>query len=242
MPMLPRPARGNNQAIDALAALATPASEALIVDNDALAISIAKRYFRLCKGFDEWDAVQIARIGLVRAARRYDPNKISPHTLAPIKFSSFAVPFIRGEILHYVRDRGHMLKVPRRLRERASKVEKTAQTTGQSPKDVCESLGFDWAELEEIIELHLVYPDQEFFEESLAIDEADKPSHDVMRLLGCLPRWQSALIVKHYYQRQTIEQIAKAMDRDPACVQAWIDDAHDKMRDVAATNAYASAA
>lgn len=53
------------------------------------------------------DLVQVGSIGLIRAIERFDLSKGSA-------FSSFAVPYIRGEIQHYLRDKGVMVRIPRR--------------------------------------------------------------------------------------------------------------------------------
>jgi RNA polymerase sigma-B factor len=46
-------------------------------------------------------------MGLIRAIERFDTTKGSA-------FSSFAIPYIRGEIQHYLRDRGCSVRIPRR--------------------------------------------------------------------------------------------------------------------------------
>jgi RNA polymerase sigma-B factor len=53
------------------------------------------------------DLLQVGSIGLIRAIERFDVSK--GHA-----FSSFATPYIRGEIQHYLRDRGSPVRIPRR--------------------------------------------------------------------------------------------------------------------------------
>jgi RNA polymerase sigma-B factor len=53
------------------------------------------------------DLLQIGCIGLIRAIERFDLSKGNA-------FSSFAMPYIRGEIQHYLRDKGVMVRIPRR--------------------------------------------------------------------------------------------------------------------------------
>lgn len=53
------------------------------------------------------DLLQVGSIGLIRAIERFDTTKGSA-------FSSFAIPYIRGEIQHYLRDRGCSVRIPRR--------------------------------------------------------------------------------------------------------------------------------
>jgi len=56
------------------------------------------------------DLLQVGCIGLIRAIERFDPTKGNA-------FSSFALPYIRGEIQHYLRDRGCSVRIPRRWLE-----------------------------------------------------------------------------------------------------------------------------
>ena len=56
------------------------------------------------------DLEQVGYLGLIRAIERFDPSQ-------GYAFSSFAVPYIRGEMLHFLRDRCTLLKIPRRWQE-----------------------------------------------------------------------------------------------------------------------------
>ena len=56
------------------------------------------------------DLLQVGSIGLLRAIERFDVSKGNA-------FSSFAVPYIRGEIQHYLRDKSSTLRIPRRWLE-----------------------------------------------------------------------------------------------------------------------------
>jgi len=53
------------------------------------------------------DLLQVGCLGLIRAIERFEITKGNA-------FSSFAMPYIRGEIQHYLRDRGSSVKIPRR--------------------------------------------------------------------------------------------------------------------------------
>lgn len=56
------------------------------------------------------DLLQVGSIGLIRAIERFDLSK--GHA-----FSSFAIPYIRGEIQHYLRDKSPSVRIPRRWQE-----------------------------------------------------------------------------------------------------------------------------
>jgi RNA polymerase sigma-B factor len=72
----------------------------------------------LGKGVDYDDLYQVGALALVQAVERFDPEK-------GFEFSSFATPTILGEIKKYFRDKQWSLKVPRRLKEIAAKVQES---------------------------------------------------------------------------------------------------------------------
>jgi len=79
------------------------------------------------------DLLQVGSIGLIRAIERFDLEK--GHA-----FSSFAVPYIRGEIQHYLRDKSPTMRMPRRwlvLYNQACKiVQKLRGELGREPQDL----------------------------------------------------------------------------------------------------------
>lgn len=78
----------------------------LVQLNLGLVRKEAHRWANQCtESYD--DLMQVGSIGLIRAIERFDIAK--GHA-----FSSFAVPYIRGEIQHYLRDKGSPVRVPRR--------------------------------------------------------------------------------------------------------------------------------
>ena len=81
----------------------------LVKLNAGLVRKIAHRVSHQCAEPYE-DLEQIGFIGLIRAIERFNPTQ-------GCAFSSFAVPYIRGEMLHFLRDRGSAIKVPRRWQD-----------------------------------------------------------------------------------------------------------------------------
>ncbi|MBE9177577.1 RNA polymerase sigma factor SigF [Oculatella sp. LEGE 06141] len=75
------------------------------------------------------DLLQVGSLGLIRAIERFDMSK--GHA-----FSSFAIPYIRGEIQHYLRDKGSAVRIPRRwqaLQHQAAGVVRSLQTQLNRP-------------------------------------------------------------------------------------------------------------
>ena len=68
---------------------------------------LARRYAAK-SGQDPDDLQQVGLLGLLRAAERYEGQREIP-------FSAFARPHIRGAILHYLRDKAAIIRLPRAL-------------------------------------------------------------------------------------------------------------------------------
>lgn len=79
----------------------------LIEDNNGLIWSIVRRFNG--RGFDIEDLYQIGTIGFIKAIQRFD-------TSFEVKLSTYAVPYILGEIKRYIRDDGP-IKVSRSIKE-----------------------------------------------------------------------------------------------------------------------------
>ena len=79
----------------------------LVEENQGLVWNIARRF--LGRGYDKEDIYQIGCMGLIKAIRRFDAN-------FEVQLSTYAVPYILGEIKKFLRDDGPV-KVSRRLKE-----------------------------------------------------------------------------------------------------------------------------
>lgn len=82
------------------------------------------------------DLFQVGCMGLITALRKFDVNRKvtedpenSPSSLPrSVSFTSFAVPYIKGNILHYLRDKSSMVRVPRAWHEIYSKYRSLSQS------------------------------------------------------------------------------------------------------------------
>lgn len=88
----------------------------LAASNLNLARREAWRYQRRT-GIEYHILESVAFEGLCKAAYRYDPSLPHPETGKPMKFSSLAVPTIKGEILHWIRDKTYAVRLPHKMRE-----------------------------------------------------------------------------------------------------------------------------
>lgn len=103
----------------------------LVQLNAGLVRKIAHRVSHQCAEPYE-DLEQIGYLGLIRAIERFNPHQ-------GCAFSSFAVPYIRGEMLHFLRDRAGTVKIPRRwqqLNKEGQRVRETlTEAFGRQPTD-----------------------------------------------------------------------------------------------------------
>lgn len=111
-----------------------------------LAYSLARRYAGA--GHSREDLEQVACVGLVKAVRRFDPER-------GCAFSTFAVPTILGELRRFCRDTGWTAHVPRGMQERARAVRRTsdelAARSGETPTVDRLAADLGWRE-EEVVE------------------------------------------------------------------------------------------
>lgn len=79
------------------------------------------------------DLEQLGSLGLIRAIERFNAEQ-------GYAFSSFAVPYIRGEMLHYLRDHSTLIRIPRRwqcLRREGQKLQhELIADLGRPPSDL----------------------------------------------------------------------------------------------------------
>jgi len=115
---------------------------------------LSKKYIN--KGIDYEDIFQVASLGLIYAIERYDIDK-------GFEFSSFATPTIIGEIKKYFRDKGWVVRVPRRIQELSKKIifakSKLQQELQRVPKikDIANYLNCSEEEIIESMEASQVY-------------------------------------------------------------------------------------
>ena len=93
------------------------AKEQLIMLHSGMIWNVVRRF--MGRGYETEDLYQIGAIGLIRAIDKFDFSY-------DVKFSTYAVPLISGEIKRFLRDDG-MIKVSRTLKENQWKIQKTME-------------------------------------------------------------------------------------------------------------------
>ena len=107
------------------------AADALALEHIDLAEKIAGNFARRTVHPKE-DLLQLAMIGLIKAARRYDPSR------GP--FRPYGRTYANGEITHFLRDNGFLLKVPPTWRELHARGQRLL-TSGVGVGEMLERLG-----------------------------------------------------------------------------------------------------
>jgi len=94
----------NEQLVADYAATRSPVGlDQIVRDNQRLLHHVLKRFASADEPYE--DLLQVANLGLIKAAQRFDPGK-------GVRFSTYAVPVIEGEVRHHLRD-SLLLRQPR---------------------------------------------------------------------------------------------------------------------------------
>lgn len=124
------------------------AMEEIVRSNSGLVHCVVKRF--LGRGYDMEDLFQIGTIGLIKSVQKFDMSY-------NVKFSTYAVPLITGEIRRFLRDDG-IIKVSRQYKELAAKAQavsnKLSIEYAREPTigEIAEFLGVDVYSLTEAME------------------------------------------------------------------------------------------
>lgn len=102
------------------------AREKFIVGNMRLVLSLVRRFWAKKANAD--DVFQVGCVGLIKAIKNFDES-------FGVRFSTYAVPMILGEIKRYLRD-GNSLRVSRSIRDTAYKVLKVREKLEETSDDV----------------------------------------------------------------------------------------------------------
>ena len=194
----------------------------LVEENAGLVWCIVKRFHN--RGVETEDLFQIGNIGLIKAIDKFDLSY-------DVKFSTYAVPMISGEIKRFLRDDG-MIKVSRSLKELAYKAyllkEDLQNQWGREPTvgELSERLGVEQEELVmaldaggDVESLHKpIY--QKDGQEIRLMDKLEEKSEEheqvlnhivLTELLGVLNQDEKRLIYLRYFAEQTQSQVGREL-------------------------------
>lgn len=200
------------------------AQSVLVEKNVGLVWSIVKRFQN--RGYEVDDLFQIGSIGLIKAINKFDVSY-------DVKFSTYAVPMIIGEIKRFIRDDG-IIKVSRSLKEISSKARITKEIMtkelGREPtiNEIAQHMNISSEELVMAIEagctpesLYSTIGEGDNSPILLIdrIDAADNNSSEVdlidkiaiRQILDTLDTRERQIIILRYFKEKTQVQIAKLL-------------------------------
>ena len=198
------------------------ARDRLVVENMGLIWSIVRRFER--RGHETEDLFQIGAIGLMKAVDHFDLDM-------GLRFSTYAVPMITGEIKRFLRDDG-MIKVSRSLKELGFRVNQARQELGgrlgrePTVEEIASQLGESCeqvaASIESAAEVESLYRPVGVQDESGArlIDRIPEENEEHERLLNSitlkevmdgLESRDREIILRRYFGNQTQSQVAKEL-------------------------------
>ena len=198
------------------------AREQLVEENVGLIWCVVKRFYG--RGLESEDLFQIGSIGLLKAIDKFDLSY-------DVKFSTYAVPMISGEIKRFLRDDG-MIKVSRTLKELSYKIfqtrEKLLDLLGREPtiEELADKMQIDKEEIVEALEagseVESIYKPihQKEGNEIRLMDKLEEKEHReekiqdhmlLQQLLGTLEKEERTLIYMRYFQDKTQSQVGKEL-------------------------------
>lgn len=198
------------------------AKEQLILMHSGLIWNVVRRF--MGRGYEAEDLYQIGAIGLIRAIDKFDFG-------FDVRFSTYAVPLIAGEIKRFLRDDG-MIKVSRSLKENQWKIKKASEEIrnrmGREPtvEEISEKLSMEPEEImlsmEAAVEVESI--EQSVYsgdgkeitlKERIACEKNEE--EELMdrlfleQLLNTLEKREQRLITLRYYENKTQSQVAELL-------------------------------
>jgi len=198
------------------------AAEQLIKENSGLIWSVVKKFAK--RGYEPDDLYQIGAIGLLKCIRKFDSTY-------EVKFSTYAIPMIIGEIKRFLRDDG-LIKISRPLKELATKAryvqEQLVARLGRQPtiSELAQEVG---AEVEDLVVAMEAGLDVESLHATIYQGDGspiyliDKVAQNqdtgdkaitvmaLKQLIGRLKPKERQVIILRYFQDKTQMEVAKAI-------------------------------
>ena len=194
----------------------------LVEENNGLIWSIVKRFKD--RGYELEDLYQIGSIGFIKSIKRFD-------TSFEVKLSTYAVPYILGEIKRFIRDDGSV-KVSRSIKELAGKIKdiqsKYLKETGEEINitEIAKQLKMPKEEI--AVALDSLKPTISIYDDSYTndeggisfldtlstnVDEAETLTNEltIKEMITNLEQREKEIILLRYYKNKTQTEVAKIL-------------------------------
>ena len=197
------------------------AMEKIITNNSGLVWSIVNRF--LNRGYSKEELYQIGCIGLIKAVQRFDVN-------FEVRISTFAVPYIMGEIKRFIRDDGP-IKVSRSIKELGAKISQIQRDylakNGKDIKisEIAKILNISIEDVAVALDANKPIDsiDEELYEGEESQSKISKISNNkdemgelvnkitVRKLIKELEEREQEIILLRYFKQKTQVEVAKAL-------------------------------
>ena len=171
---------------------------------------------------DEDDLFQVASLAMVKALDRFDPEK-------GVKFVSYVIPSMVGEVRNYFRDSARLIRLPRRGVQLAAQVNRARgeleQALGRSPRadEIADRLN---VRLEDVLEALEIYnhrtisldsedeetPIENFVGAEDAALEAFETSEQLAGAMSALSERERSVIRMRFFENLSQRQIAEKLN------------------------------
>ena len=194
----------------------------LVEENNGLIWSIVKRFQG--RGYELEDLYQIGSIGFIKSIKRFDVS-------FDVKLSTYAVPYILGEIKRFIRDDGS-IKVSRSIKELSMKIKdveaKHLREKGEEITILQIAKELNVSKEEVAIALDSLRPTVSIYEDSYSndeggisfldtlstdVDEAEQLSNKlaIKQMIENLEEREKEIILLRYYKNKTQMEVAKIL-------------------------------
>jgi RNA polymerase sigma-B factor len=203
--------------------------DALVLEHLPLVEKLARRYTTLGEPLE--DLLQEGYIGLIKAVDQFNPKM-------GVKFTTYATHVISGEIRHYLRDLGRLIKEPAWLIELRFRVNRAAEELSQrlgrlpSAGEIAEELGIPEEDVAEVVTTRAIFqvasldespPADEEDDSAAAISEKIADTRQQLALpleermvlrqaVRKLRKLERSVIYHFFYQEHTKTEIARKLD------------------------------
>lgn len=196
------------------------AMEKILKDNNGLTWSIVKRFTG--RGYEVEDLYQIGCMGFIKAIKRFD-------TSFDVKISTYAVPYILGEIKRFIRDDG-LIKVSRSIKELGIKIKELEKEYSQkegkeiSINILAEKLNVSKEEIAVALDsnrtIESINDDGDDENKARKIETISSGTDEatmivnklsISELIEDLDKREKAIIILRYYKEKTQTEVAKIL-------------------------------